>query len=195
MEITKQLNSSKVPTFGRSYGWNVSYVQKILESEAVIGRFQPMRIDTVGGKRRRLPVGDPIEDYFPAIISKSDWLKVREIRENRKIGQGKKGNLFSNLYAGLLKCSCGGNMHYINKGRTSRGRLYLSCARFVQGAGCDNKGWKYPIVEWAIFFSLINEIDTRGIFPKVFKSGEDELKKLDDLIILKKDELGPVDIH
>ena len=49
-------------------GWHDSYIQKILHNDAVIGRFQPHTTRQQPG--RRVPVGKPVENYYPAAIDK-----------------------------------------------------------------------------------------------------------------------------
>jgi DNA invertase Pin-like site-specific DNA recombinase len=63
--ITKRLNKQGIPTFGKSKGWQRSYVSKIIRSRAVIGEYQPCKLSPEG---KREPVGDPIQNYFPKII-------------------------------------------------------------------------------------------------------------------------------
>src|SRR5215813_9116889 len=47
-------------------GWHQTVVQYILESEAVYGVFQPMRLEEDGqGGRTRVADGEPLRDYFP----------------------------------------------------------------------------------------------------------------------------------
>src|SRR5262249_35275300 len=52
---------------------------------AVTGAYQPYALQS--GKR--LPIGDPIPDYFPPIVTHADFAKVRERFEaNRNRGAG-----------------------------------------------------------------------------------------------------------
>src|SRR3546814_3104146 len=49
-----------------------------LENEAVLGTYQPHRVD--GGdlwRRVRVPEGDPVHDYFPPIIDEATFLRAR----------------------------------------------------------------------------------------------------------------------
>lgn len=63
--ITTRLNRAGVPAFEGKNGWHRSYLAKTLENRAVLGEFQPhVKVD---GKR--VPEGEPIEGYYPAIIS------------------------------------------------------------------------------------------------------------------------------
>ena len=54
MTIARRLNDESVPTFGRSNGWQPSYIKKILTDRAVIGEFQPHLSPK---DRARQPVG------------------------------------------------------------------------------------------------------------------------------------------
>ena len=61
--IAKTLNGEEVPTFGRADIWSRSYVRKILANRAVIGEFQPHRMQD--GKR--VPTGDPsLATFLPS---------------------------------------------------------------------------------------------------------------------------------
>ena len=87
-KIASRLNAEKIPTFGPSKGWAKSSVTKILKSGAVIGEFQPHQ--KINGKR--IPIGDPIQNYFPSIVSKQDFDLVQvEKAARRTAGVGRKG--------------------------------------------------------------------------------------------------------
>jgi len=61
--------------------WSREYVQKILGNRSVIGEYLPHR--AVDGKR--VPVGEAIPNYFPAVVSFEAWNAARESvkRKNR----------------------------------------------------------------------------------------------------------------
>ena len=149
--IAKLFNEEGVPTFGRSTGWHASYIQKILDSEAVIGVFQPHRIERsdVSGKKQRVPDGEQIEDYFPAVIDRASFLKARDNRASRRISGGQTGKRFSNIFSGLATCSnCSGPMHYINKGS---GWTYLHCSNSKRRLGnCLSTPVRYKDAEDAV---------------------------------------------
>ena len=142
--ICKKLNKAGINTWGRSKnGWHESYIQKILHNRAVLGEFQPHILNN--GKR--MPVGDPIQGYYPRIISDRDFFKVQnKLNENKKFG-GKNGKI-SNLFSGMAKCGyCQSSMVYINKGKPPKGRSYLVCDRARRGAGCEYHSIKYDEFE------------------------------------------------
>jgi hypothetical protein len=81
----------------------LSSITRLLANRAVLGEYQPCR--KVDGKR--VPDGDVVLDYFPAIISPSEWMAARtEISRKDRVGNRrgfctKNGNA-DNLFTGLL---------------------------------------------------------------------------------------------
>jgi hypothetical protein len=88
-----RLNKAGVPAFGGKNGWHQSYIAKILASRAVIGEFQPhVKVDG-----DRVPAGEPIESYFPAIITEEIFYRAQNAKSERKQnGSGRKGGSFTN---------------------------------------------------------------------------------------------------
>jgi DNA invertase Pin-like site-specific DNA recombinase len=121
--IARRLNKEGVPTFGRSKGWHISYLWKILTSRAVLGEYQPH----LSKGNKRTPVGDPIPDYFPRVIEDDLFYRAQAAREQRKKGGGgRKGDGVSNLFTGILKCgTCGGSV-YIQPNRKEKAGIGLS---------------------------------------------------------------------
>jgi Recombinase len=79
--------------------WHKSYVQKILSNKAVTGEFQPH----LKREGKRLPTGDPIKQYYPAIIDETLFYRAQvSTQSRRKIGGGRKGRGFAYLFKGLL---------------------------------------------------------------------------------------------
>ncbi|MCV5736229.1 recombinase family protein, partial [Escherichia coli] len=55
--------------------WQVSTVRKWLRSPTVYGQYQPhIRVD---GKK--VPEGDPIDNFYPAAVDRETFLKVQSI--------------------------------------------------------------------------------------------------------------------
>ena len=98
--IVQRLNREKVPTFGRSKTWAVSTVYMILTSPATMGTYQPRTECGTAGKR--LPAGDPIPGYFPAVVDERTFYVVQQrLRDKNKKG-GRRG-AHVNIFSGLLK--------------------------------------------------------------------------------------------
>jgi DNA invertase Pin-like site-specific DNA recombinase len=148
--IVKRLNGENVPLFSpKSDGWQTSYIQKVLSNRAVYGGLQlNLQRDGV------LSAYDVIHDYYPAIMSKEDWLLAASIREGRRSRGGvAKGEGLSNLFSGLLKCGyCGGPMNMsANMKKKANGEIrrtrYVACSKGRRGAGCHFIQWNYDDLE------------------------------------------------
>lgn len=103
--IAVTLNADRVPVMGRTtfkgraVQWNETVVHSVLKSRATFGEFQPHK----GRGSDRQPVGEPVANYFPPVITRAEFDAVRGILSTRKkVGGGRRGR-HVNLFAGLLK--------------------------------------------------------------------------------------------
>ncbi|TAY81974.1 recombinase family protein [Rhizobium ruizarguesonis] len=160
LQISRRLNSEGVPTFAPSKGWYESYVSKVLTSRAVIGEFQPHRY--IDGKR--VPHGDPIQDYFPAVVAREQFERIQIGRAVRRVrGAGRKGINNVNLFQGVAQCGyCDGRMMVVNKGQGPKGGVYFRCDRARRGADCNASSWPLEHFE-AAFLWFVDELDIRAI--------------------------------
>lgn len=159
--IAEKLNKDKVPVFGRGKFWGRSFVSKILTSSTTYGILTPHSSEERDGRRVRIPL-DPIPDYYPAVISEEDFVRVQSLRETRispKLHRGKGSQPpIRNLLAGLLRCpKCGGSMAIVNKGEKG-GKLRVVCAKAREGAGCSYHTVPYPDVEDGFLNSIEREL-------------------------------------
>jgi DNA invertase Pin-like site-specific DNA recombinase len=156
--ITKRLNERKVPHFGKAHGWRLPYVAIILKNRAVLGEFQPHKY--IDGKR--MPYGDPIKGYYPAIVDQETFDRVqRGIAERRFTGAGRKGKGYSSLFARMLHCAhCESTVYVENKGRGERS---LVCSNAGSHTQCPTLRWKYEHFEHAVLYFLSREIDLQSI--------------------------------
>lgn len=174
VSIARQLNREGVAPFGdgpsqarKADGWHPSYVRKIIENEAVIGRYQPMRRVWIDGKKHREADGPVIEGYFPPVLHNPDDF----YRARRATGaSGYKGRALANILSGLVACpACGGRMHFINKGPPPKGGAYLACdnARRKGAGTCEAKAVRYSVVATAILSCLEDgELDFRSLLAQ-----------------------------
>ena len=201
--IAKYLNSREIDTFGDSVKsarkakiWRESSITKILSEDygrSTLGELQLFKM--VDGKRT--PVGSPIKDYYPRVISNSDFYQAQELRESRATVRGRKGNKLTNLFQGIIYCNkCSNSMNIINKGKKSSGKS-LVCSAAKVSAGCDYVTWHYETVEQSIlaairnldFSLLLNTSQTNDAIGEYKKSlvttgGElkENKKRIDNLI-------------
>lgn len=147
--IARKLNVDGVPAFKSKDGWYQSIIKALLTRHDVIGTFQPHRMQN----GRRVPDGDPIEDYFPAAIGKDLFLRVQAMRNNPG-RPGRKGDTFANLFTGLCHCAhCGGPMTMkMSRVKGNENGRYLVCANYVRGHRCTEgkRHFRYEPLEAAI---------------------------------------------
>lgn len=159
--IVKTLNVEGVPRFSdKTDGWQNSYIQKILANPAVYGELQ-LNMQREG---ESTPV-EVITDYYPAIMSKEEWLIVASARAGRRTRGGVgKGKHLSNLFSGLLRCGyCGSPMNmggYSNKRANVvvRKAKYIGCSNARRGLGCNFVQWDYTDFE-RLVLRFCKEID------------------------------------
>ena len=150
--ITTRLNAAKIAPPKGANGWHHSTVGALLLDRRLIGEFQPMMVTEDG---RRVPNGNPISNYYPAIIDKALFQRVqaaiseRRFREGEKGSGGRKGWGFPNLFLGLGRCICGAPLVYEHTGGRRKNRRALVCGDAVRGhKGCLNrKQFYYPELE------------------------------------------------
>lgn len=84
--IARELNSRGEPTLKPSKrGWWHTSIANIVTNRSAIGEYQPY--EGVDGKR--IARGDPIADYYPAVVTNDLWLRAQKIvHHNRNIGTG-----------------------------------------------------------------------------------------------------------
>jgi DNA invertase Pin-like site-specific DNA recombinase len=98
--IVRTLNEEGIPSWGlRNTGWHVSYVRSILHSRAVLGDYQPYRRER-GEHRRSIAEGEPVTNYYPAIIDLVTWQTVKNQRKTSTPGRVTPRTV--NLFAGLV---------------------------------------------------------------------------------------------
>ncbi|GAB6127219.1 recombinase family protein [Humidesulfovibrio idahonensis] len=187
--IVQLFNTEEVHPFGRSKGWWESYVKKILANEAVFGRLQPHTTKAEGG--RRVPVGEPVEDYYPAIVDKETFYRAQTMRQERRIPGGRTVAKFSNLFTGLVKCGvCGATMAFDNKGRGPKGGTYLVCAEAKRRLGtCVRHAWRYPLAQTHILLNL-HSLDYRNLLPDIARQAQDEAQTLERQLEAMRSELA-----
>lgn len=185
--IARRLNAEQIPSIGGTASWHASYVTKILSNRAVIGEYQPHR--KIDGKR--IPVGEVVKDYFPAVVSEERFLAVQAGRRARDVtGAGRKGPQLRNLFTNLARCGyCGSPMHFINKGPGPKGGFYLRCSKAHRKAGCVSSSWPYGHFEEA-FLSFVEELDLNAILQS--STAETNRRPLDEELAALNEQLHTV---
>lgn len=143
--IARGLNRDGEPTWGKGRAWHGGVIQKITDTRAVLGEFRPHRLEfsirngiKVG---KRIPAGDVIPDYYPAVIDEELWDRARRVADARRLGTtpnagGRQGTRISNLFGMVAECAmCGKPMNYRDRG--PRSTIVLICSTSRAGT-CAN---------------------------------------------------------
>ena len=177
--IVKRLNAD-TPAWSKTGSWQMSYVQKILNSPAVYGAIEIN--------------GTTVTDYYPKILPEEECLYIRGLRNSRRtsLNSGsRKGAVVSNLFSGLLKCGyCNASMLMITVTERRPPSMFKSlvCNGAKTGATkCECVRWKYEDFQMMFLFHT-SQLDISTLFgeqrPEMFQALEQEkvrvLHKIDE---------------
>lgn len=151
-----------------TYKWHSGRIMTILSSSSVYGTYTPLN-------------GEPIEDYYPAVVDLATFMKVKVIRENRARKAVKVNDLLSIFGA---CCQCNLCKHsYISNQRILRNRsgevktVAMRCSGRL--AGLDCKGVNVPNEDLeAYVLPLLPEID-------ISKLNRNKMRTLDTMKALR----------
>ncbi|MDH0061470.1 recombinase family protein [Leclercia adecarboxylata] len=157
----------------RSAGWNHTTVAKTINSVALYGAYQTTET-TID---RKVILLDIIEDYYPAIISKEEFMLLQSDQKHSKPGYKSEHNAFS----GILKHECGGAL--VRKFHVASGKTYQYhvCANARDGKCNVTKNFKN--IEVALFRIMKElKIEERTNFDESLLAEENSLReKIQDL--------------
>ncbi|MDW2741475.1 recombinase family protein [Atlantibacter subterraneus] len=162
----------------RSAGWNHTTVAKTINSVALYGAYQTSETT----KDRKVILLDIIEDYYPAVISKEEFMLLQSDQKHNKPGYKSEHNAFS----GILKHECGGAL--VRKFHVASGKTYQYhvCANARDGKCCVTKNFKN--IEIALY-RIIKElkIEERTNFDESLlvekNTIKEKIQNLNDMII------------
>ncbi|HBZ8158489.1 TPA: recombinase family protein [Escherichia coli] len=132
-KIAKTLNDEGFKPL-RSAGWNHTTVGKTLKSVALYGAYQTSETT----KDRKVILLDIVEGYYPAVISKEEFMLLQSDAKQNKPGYKSEQNAFT----GLLRHSCGGALvrkFHVVSGKTYQ---YHVCANARDGKCNVTKNFK-----------------------------------------------------
>ena len=166
--IANQLNAKKVPAFGPSPKWDQSTIHYMLRNRATIGEHQPKRIRN--GKR--IPEGDPISNFYPAVIEESLFLAAQIARQKNLVsGRGRKGRLITNLFRGIPTCAyCASPVKFKSKSNIKS----LICSTVIENHGCYRMAWSYKDFE----SSFLEFVKNRASDPTIEQQERESLEEL-----------------
>lgn len=156
----KKLNADGVPSF-KGGTWGVASIDKVVNNRAVLGEYQPWSVQ-VGTAGIRQKAGEPILDYYPAVISEATFYEAQAAINSRLIAQSTKQTDNFNVWQGLAKCTlCGAAMHLVNKGKPPKGQSYLRCYNAKKGL-CTG-GYTRLDASEVVFKYLLQKLDALSL--------------------------------
>jgi DNA invertase Pin-like site-specific DNA recombinase len=139
--------------------WSYTGVRRLLANRAVLGEHQPMR----GRGKSAVPDGDPIDNYFPAIIAPATFAKVQAALGARKNGAPRRrDSQHLNVFSGLLKDATSGTSYSAALRVERTGCRHLVLIANAKKGACHS--FPYPVFEAALL-SCLREINPKDLVP------------------------------
>lgn len=139
--IAKTLNEEGFRLFSKDEPWNPENVMHLLRNQAVFGRYVPAKAKNVL----------PVDDQYPAIITKEQFDRVREGTATRSPGRKTVSDEIGNMFSTVSYCAaCGGRFKFVATSYVSETRLrkYFRCARARSSTtGCTAERFPYNDLE------------------------------------------------
>jgi DNA invertase Pin-like site-specific DNA recombinase len=159
-QIAKQFNRERIPSLLWGSGWHGSSISKLLRNRTVLGEYQPCK-GTPDGPKRRVPVGDPVANYYPTVISEAQFIRVQNAVGGRRTARGKVGRAERNLFQGFLRdARDGGKIRHKHIGRTH----YLLPKNADRGLSDNKWAFSYKCFEDGVL-TLLKEISPSQLRP------------------------------
>lgn len=160
--IASKLNKDGVPAIGGKLPyWEKGYIRRILAERRVLGEWQPRCVDHTHPKGKTKVDGEPIPNYYPAVVTEEQYYAARAgIQQRRGKGRGRPpcdGAI--NIFAGILKDAISGDPMVLRNRCRPNGRRYhnLTNSRATKGAG---PFLSFPYTEFeTLILSKLREID------------------------------------
>ncbi|VXC99213.1 recombinase family protein [Pseudomonas sp. 9Ag] len=190
IQIMKLFNWEEVPVFGsasrnKSRLWGKSSIAKILSNRSVIGEYQPTGlIDGI-----RVTLGEPVKDYYPAIVDENVFYAASAARQQRAVTQSTKQAANFNVWSKVAICTkCRSPMHLVNKGPSPKGGRYLRCSAGVKGK-CDNRSVRLDYAE-EMFKEILAKLNSSSLVEDTRKQKDQKLAETKGRIVAAEKKLA-----
>ncbi len=179
------------PAPANIYGWSESTVEYILDNRQYTGCTVNGKSTTVSYKVHKV-IENPKEEYqiIPntqeAIIDENVWLRVQELRKNKR--RPTKTNRKS-LFSGLVFCAdCKSKLHFCAAKSLKRNQEFFRCANYKDGRGsCTIHFIRDVVLEMIVKEAVAGLADFVRCYESVFlymqkqKCGEFQKKRQQEL--------------
>jgi hypothetical protein len=153
--IATRLNQEGIKPPGRGEDWHLSTLQYLLKSKTLIGEYQPGETIKDDDRRRWQPDGAPVKNYYPPLISDSEFYRLQGVIAARAVGaRGRRGKTVSNIFGRVLVS--GYDESTMSLTRKNTGISTMSSAKSLRGAA-PFRGFHYPTFE-NVFLDWVTEL-------------------------------------
>lgn len=134
-------------------GWQPGYIAHLLHCRSVIGEYQPHAGTGAkkGRKSTRKPIGEPIKDYFPPIVSEADFYRVQAALAKRRFSGGRITGV-PNLFTSILYDALDGRPMALN--RAHKRRVLISTGWMRRIPGSEFRSIRYDLFERVVLSEL-----------------------------------------
>jgi DNA invertase Pin-like site-specific DNA recombinase len=192
--ILDRLNREGVPPIGRSGAWHRSYLQKLLDYEAVLGIYQPHKGSRGPG---RVAQGEPIANFYPAIIDEALWDRAHKaIASRQRTTSGRPATVSKNPFSGLLFDALDGQKLHVSGTHGAEYKYLVSAAAIQKKKGAQWRAFPLETFQDGIL-SQLQELKASDLFsdPGAGKAKEigDRLREVEKrlTVALAKFEADP----
>jgi hypothetical protein len=170
--IARKVNADGITTLGKGKTWAASSIRSVVRSRALIGEYQPQQM-TPDGKKQI--AGDPIESYYPPVMTKKDFFRMQSAIDSRLNARGRRGHQVRNLFQGLLTDLGGSSLIIVSQ----NARPYLVSSAAKRGIpGNKYISFKYATFE-KYFLRLVKQLKAADLLPQQVEDTEDVVGKLE----------------
>jgi DNA invertase Pin-like site-specific DNA recombinase len=154
--------------------WQTSTVQHYLKTRTVVGEFQPM--ERVGSKR--VPVGIPLENYYPKIVDDAVFHRVNKRLKDKKKVRGRRSEGLTNLFRGLVRCAyCGGPMLLRRQQGAKNTKEAYMCDNGFRFQTCLAFSWPRVHLE-KTFLEIVESVQREYVITQVDKPDPIEFQSI-----------------
>jgi len=179
--------------------WNKSYISKLLSDRRLLGEYQPHKFfneenDTgeITIKKNRRPIGPPIKNYYPQVISEETFYAAQASKHKRTNEKTEERMDVLNLFRGLIFNKYSGNaMHF----QTTRAKRKTGDP-YIQKRLCDygHLSGDTSCCPWSVEYyrferlmlEALSEIDAKS-FSRRIPTTQKEIRSLrEQLVVLDR---------
>jgi len=172
--ISQTMNAEGYRTFNKGERWGTSAVLTILKNPAAIGV-----LALKDG-------GEPIPDYFPAVVDLETFDAAKNMVKVRETGKITKQSADFNVWRKLVVCgACGSNMHIIQRAKFR----YLMCANRRYGACEGSKNVRLDESEDVLMAMLLHLDALSLVMPDPDKLNR-ELQAAEGRLLTEREKLA-----